>query len=433
VPPTATTLRSTRRKPDSSWIGRSIRLPFHVESPIVALGPQLKNTVCLARNRIATMSDVHGDLSVPENFRACTKTIKTVLQQLESTAQGKTDQPGNLLVHDLHPNYATTLFARSLNAERLAVQHHHAHGVACAVDAGVDLPIIAIVCDGTGYGTDGAIWGGEILLCRTDSFERLAHLDYFGLPGGDAAALAPWRCADAVVLDALAEGEPSPAINYRGVSKVERSLVRQQIKNAVNTTPTSSLGRLFDAAAAMLGITTRNSHEGEAAMKLQAAAESWAQQNQSDIEPYPFYMLANDAQTVRLDWRPMIRSMHEEVATPTPGPDRRAHNRTSVAQSAYRFHLTVAAMFADAAARAAQNLRLPYVALSGGCFLNALLLRLISNRLNAHKITAVTHHQVSCGDAGLSLGQAAIGAAVAARRNRTLRETRTCASPFQER
>lgn len=395
--------------------------PFH--GSVVALGGELKNTVCHGAEATAVLSEPHGDLACADNYRRFVETVSRLRNEL-----GNEDF---VVAHDLHPTYLSTQFARKLPQRRIAVQHHHAHAVACAIDAGVDLPVIGVVCDGTGYGEDRAIWGGEVLLCDVDGFQRMAHLDYFALPGGDAAARFPWRPALSILRETFQDEWPS-LVEHRlaGVDASEVAIVVRQLDSGLNTPATSSLGRLFDAVAALLGICVRNEHEGQAAMALESLAgagvvgphngpyglagagkvgkHSGRQGDEGGPHsgPYEFgtHGEPNRHRTDVIDWRGMVRGIIQDL---DHGTDRAVISR--------RFHTTLAAMFASAVARAADATGVNRVVLSGGCFLNQRLRRELIERLTRQDLAVAVHRQVSPGDAGLSLGQAVIASAVVAK------------------
>jgi hydrogenase maturation protein HypF len=358
--------------------------------PVLAVGAELKNTVCAGRGTEALVSESHGDLADPSAYRRFTESVKRSAAHF--------DGRDYVVAHDLHPSLLSTQFARRQPQPTTPIQHHHAHGVSCAVDAGVPLPVIAVVCDGMGYGTDGAAWGGEVLLCRVDSFERLAHLDYFALPGGDAAARYTWRPAMSLLRSTFPDEWQSVHVpGLESVDTVARKAVARQLEVGLNAPNTSSLGRLFDAVAFLSGVCAANTYEGQAAIELQAAAAGVTGGS------YAFSLL-NDGETVRIDWRPMIREIVHDV-----GGGARA------AMVSARFHETIAAMFAIAVTQAVRRTGLTRVVLSGGCFLNKLLRARLAGCLEESGLTVGCHRRLSPGDAGLSLGQAVIASAIAAR------------------
>lgn len=387
---------SQAREGQGPPIALRLDLEFDLATPIIALGGELKNTVCAGSSSVVEISETHGDLSEPDALRGFARTVRYF-----TTAS---HHKGGVVAHDLHPSYASTLHARKSDGKLVGVQHHHAHGVSCAVDARMPLPVLAIVCDGAGYGTDGAIWGGELLLCRADGFERLAHLDYFPLPGGDLAAKCPVRPALAVTRDAFGADWASGLFDLGGGSGRgwnENSMIRRQIESGVNTPPTSSLGRLFDAVSYLCGLCDENDREGRAAVALQDAAAQALDVTAGQLEPFAYTIHAARHAPIRLDWRPLIRGVVAEARHGAPAT-----------RIAVRFHQTLSRMFAESAEIAAERTGVDRIVLSGGCFLNSILREELARRLRKAGLTVGTHSRVSCGDAGLSLGQAVIGATV---------------------
>ena len=256
-------------------------------------------------------------------------------------------------------------------------------------------PVIGIACDGTGYGSDGAIWGGEILCTRTVGFERRAHLQYFPLPGGDAAARDTWRPALSLVRGAFGDDTSDNVRRLFGdIDPGRLATVEAMLRTEFNCPKTSSLGRLFDAVAFLVGYGQRNETEGQAAMRLEQAATG------EPVEPYPFHLEADEPDQLQIMWVDMIRAICEEIA--------RDESRELIAS---RFHETVAVMLSDAASKAAAREGIDMVVLSGGCFLNRVLTRRMHQLLPERGFRRVlTHTRLSPGDASLSLGQAVVAA-----------------------
>lgn len=371
-----------------------MRLGSPMTTNVLAVGADLKNTIALGHGSEIRITAVHGDLADSSSYRRFHASMDAI------HAGGEDD--ACVVAHDLHPTYLSATFARRLTRQKVAIQHHHAHAVSCATDSGVPLPIVGIVCDGTGYGTDGAIWGGEVLLCHAESFRRIAHLDYFPLPGGDAAATWTWRPALALLRAALPDRWHSLEVGaLADVPSAERRIVERQLDAGLNTPRSSSLGRLFDAVACITGLCLHNDFEGKAAIALQAAAEPQWGSEDVIAEAYPYEILRETDGPARIDWRPMIRAIVADM-----------YARLDVSLIAVRFHSTVVAMLASAAEQAARESGFHRVALSGGCFHNVLLRAGLRDVLEAEGHTVALHDRVSCGDAGLSLGQAVIAAAV---------------------
>lgn len=371
---------------------RAVRvpLPITLADGVVALGTELKNTICTAMGQEAWIGETNGNLQESGSFRRFVEDVEHECRRVRA-ASGM--EP--VIAHDLHPAFLSTHFARRY-PRSVGVQHHHAHGVSAAVDAGLSLPVIAVIGDGTGYGADGAAWGGEILVCRECDFDRFAHLDYFALPGGDTAATAIWRVALALLTAAGLES-PCQLPQYRIVAAAEAGVVRAQIDRQFNAPPCSSLGRLFDGIAFLTGVCQRNDTEAQAACALERAALRYLQSGRRlpEIERYSLPGLGTAP--VRIDWRPMVRELLGDV--------QHGHDREFTAA---RFHATLVDALARLAEKAALATGIDRVVLSGGCFANSILREGLDDRLSTVGLTVGTHLRVPTGDAGVSLGQAVI-------------------------
>jgi hydrogenase maturation protein HypF len=371
-----------------------VRLPFQA-GQILATGPELKNTFCLTRDDFAFLSQHIGDmenLETLEHFEAAI-TLYEHLFRVEPER----------IAYDLHPGYLATQYAQSDNEHsgpKIGIQHHQAHIAACMVDNGWEPeagPVIGVAWDGTGYGLDGEIWGGEFLTGDYRGFRRAAHLEYLPMPGGDAAIRNPWRLALSYIYTLTGEQPTLP-----GISRREVEIVRQQVEARLNTPLTSAAGRLFDAVAALAGIRQRVTYEAQAAIELEMAATQWATTHaQRGRElTYPFDIEAGgDGAVIRL--RRLVEAVQADVlAGSDPG------------EVGYRFHLTMATLIATVCRRIAEEAQgagaLDTVALSGGCFQNRLLLELTVPLLEEHGFQVLLHSQVPCNDGGISLGQAAL-------------------------
>jgi hydrogenase maturation protein HypF len=363
-----------------------VELPVECKEPILAVGGQLKGTFALGRGRQAFLSHHLGDLDHYEAYRAFEKDI-LLYQELF-------DIRPRLLVYDLHPDYASTRYARKRAAEEgirlLAVQHHHAHLAACMAEHGLNEPVIGVSFDGTGYGPDGAIWGGEFLIGNYQQFQRAAHFRYVGMPGGDQAIREPWRMALAHLLDAETGIGPLAArLSPRALPTIQTMLQRR-----LNTPWTSSVGRLFDAVAAIAGVRDRVSYEGQAAVELE-----WLATEAAPDAAYSFAVETVSGGPMIIDTRPLIRAAAEDVQKCMPS-----------ACIARRFHSTLVEIIVSACGQIRETSRLQTVTLSGGVFLNALLTQETSARLESHGFRVYRHRLVPPNDGGLSLGQLAIGA-----------------------
>ena len=279
---------------------------------IIGLGAGLKSTVCLTRDRYAFLSQHIGDLEHPKTHEFYGRTIAHMEKILNIDPC--------MAAHDLHPGYYSSEFAKGLGAEGMpliGVQHHHAHALACMAENRLQGEVLAMTLDGTGYGSDGHIWGGEILACTFGGFRRMAHLKYLPMPGGDAAVLEPWRMAASLLYGALGEGFLSLDIPYiRSMDPKKLEFLVRMMDRQVNCPLTSSCGRLFDAVSSLLGICHRISHESQAAMALEAVAGDVARARAYPYDIVPRKGEGEEAgQTVQeLDLRPAVRVMVEEIA-----------------------------------------------------------------------------------------------------------------------
>ncbi|MBA4188369.1 MAG: carbamoyltransferase HypF [Planctomycetaceae bacterium] len=363
-----------------------LALPRSCRHPTLAVGGQLKSTFALAVGTNATISHHLGDLDNAEAFRAFTDAVSHYERLLRATPA--------LIVHDMHPDYASTRYAheRLDVPRRLAVQHHHAHLASCLAENGMDEPTIGVIFDGAGYGTDGTIWGGEFLIGDCREFQRAGHFRTVGMPGGEQATREPWRMALAYLIDAGIE-----PTRLTGVVRSEAlRTARQLIERRTLTPLTSSVGRLFDAIAAIIGVRHRVSYEGQAAIELEALAAS--------IGPEVAYTYDLSAEThgTVIDCRPLIAGV---VADACAG--------VGVAQIARRFHTTLVEIVSCVCRQIRNDSGLSLVALSGGVFQNALLTLEVATRLQGEGFRVLRHSQVPPGDGGLSLGQLAIAATLA--------------------
>ena len=352
--------------------------------PVLAVGAELKSTVCLAKGRRAYLSHHIGDLENYETYRSFTGAIAH-LQRLF-------DIVPDVVAHDLHPEYLSTKFAVDLDAvDLVGVQHHHAHVASCMADNGTSDPVIGVAFDGTGFGTDGTIWGGEVLAADLVSFERVGHLETVPLPGGAAAIREPWRMAASWLRRAYGADLPE------GLAVAERNADRwaqvQAVADAnVNSPPTSSAGRLFDAVAALVGVRDAVSYEGQAAIELEQAADPSAR------DGYRVALTAGEPFVVR--GTDLIRAVVDDV-----------RSGVAVPVIAARFHAAVVAAIVAACARVREARGLTMVALSGGVFQNVLLVERTVAALEAVGFRVLTHVRVPPNDGGISFGQAAVAAA----------------------
>lgn len=366
-----------------------IRLPVASPRPLIAVGPHLKNTFTLVHGTVAQVSPHIGDLDSVESVAHFRATLARYTDIFRITPE--------VAVRDLHPGYLSTRIAEELGLSRtIVVQHHHAHIAAVAAEHGITAPVVGLAFDGTGLGDDGNVWGAETLVADLNGYRRSAYLRYAPLPGGDLAAREPWRAALGYL--SLEPGAAdSFALAFRDVTPAERAIAERQIERKLNAPHASSMGRLFDAAAAVLGLRSRSSYEGNAAMELESLAGS------ADADSLPFPVNEADGCLVA-DPLPLLVALGERR---TRGNDLRT--------LAARFHESVAHMAADVAAVVATGARVDIVALGGGSFQNARLLFGIRRRLEARGLRVLVPRQIGPNDGAISLGQAAIGAAILAR------------------
>jgi hydrogenase maturation protein HypF len=352
--------------------------------PVLACGAELKNTFCLAKGHHAFVSQHIGDLENAETLRSFTEGIAHFIRLFDVTPA--------VVAYDLHPDYLSTKYALDLDGVDLAgVQHHHAHIASCLADNGADGPVIGVAFDGTGYGTDGTIWGGEFLVADLAAFSRAGHLAQVPMPGGAAAIRQPWRMA-AAYLDQLAA--PCLPVSQRNAARWEA--VVSMARRGINAPLTSSAGRLFDAAAALLGVRDEISYEGQAAIELEQLADPGeAGAYAAAIEPG-----AESGEPFRAAGADLIGAAVADLAA-------------GVAREviAARFHNGLAALIEDGCVLLREDRGLNTVALSGGVFQNLLLLGSAVRRLEARGFTVLTHSRVPCNDGGISLGQAVVAAA----------------------
>jgi hydrogenase maturation protein HypF len=369
---------------------------------VLAVGAHLKNAIALSLRRRAFVSQHIGDMETPQALSAFEGVIADFLSLYDARPRA--------LVHDRHPDYPSTRFAQDAAAGRgavaglaglptLAVQHHHAHLAACLADNGSPAPALGVTWDGTGFGPDGTVWGGEFLLGDAGGYRRVAHLRPFSLPGGEAAVREPRRTALALLweLEGEAAFEREDLEAVREFAPRERALLARMLERGIRAPRTTSAGRLFDAVAALLGIRQRTTFEAQAAMELEFRAEG------ADGTGYPFELQqARDETGERLvlDWGPAIDALGIDRARGRP-----------IAEIAASFHETLVDMIAAVAAEVGEG----RVALTGGCFQNRRLVERAAARLRERGFEVLLHRRVPPGDGGICLGQVAVAAALIGR------------------
>jgi hydrogenase maturation protein HypF len=383
---------------------------------LLAVGAHLKNTVALSVGDKIFLSQHIGDMETPQAFGAFEAVAKDFLAMYEARPVA--------VVNDLHPDYPSTHWVeRTVGSDAtelaladewksvligkptFAVQHHHAHLAACLMEHEVENRALGVTWDGTGYGTDGTVWGGEFLLGDMASFSRVCRLRPFHLPGGDAAVKQPRRCGLALLWEMLGDEvlDRTDLTAIQAFDEAELRLLGQMLESGLNSPRTTSAGRLFDAVASLLGIRQRVSFEGQAAMAVEWVADK-------DLrDAYPIVVATPSAdrelftpapedreEILEIDWQPLVEAMLED-----------SRRGVDVGMIAARFHNALA----EAILAVAKAVGEPKVALTGGCFQNRLLTERASQRLREAGFDVLLHRQVPPNDGGISLGQIAVAAA----------------------
>ena len=357
-----------------------------VKPGILAVGGHLKTTVALSTEAGVVLGQHLGDLDTAEARDAYGRAIADIQRLHDATPR--------LIACDLHPDYHSTRVAEGLAAPKLAVQHHVAHVAACMAEHGLEPPVLGVSWDGTGYGTDGTVWGGEFLRITKDGWTRVAHLRPFRLPGGEAAVREPRRSALGLLhaafgAEAFSMTDLAPVAAF---TPAERKALSTMLDRGLNAPVTTSAGRLFDAVAALLGLRQTTSHEGQAAMELEWAADGGSEPDAIAKHSYRFNVLADNVHSpMVLDWQPMLDALLADI-------------RAGIAREvvAAQFHDGLALAIADIGARIGETT----VVLSGGCFQNGRLTEATLTALNAAGLVPVRHERVPPNDGGLALGQA---------------------------
>jgi hydrogenase maturation protein HypF len=416
-----------------SYAPYPIRLPFKARQ-VLGCGAEEKNTFCLTKDNYAFLSQHIGDMENMETLEYFDSTISLYKRLFHIEPE--------IVAHDLHPDYLATKYARELGESGMKlvpVQHHHAHIASCLADNGLESPVIGVAFDGTGMGADGNIWGGEFLVADYHSFRRVGHLEYLPLPGGAAAIKRPYRTAIGYILTLLGEdalnsviasdlpacspydfgrrakawqagAKQSQLASIGQMSEVEIEVIKRQIERKINSPLNSSVGRLFDAISALLGIRGEINYEGQAAVELEMAAHSLYGEEPSSViarrvsdeaisdvrESYP-YRIAKDEGIKIVRLRDLLSAVIEDL-----------HRGISKGRISVKFHNTVARMINEMCHLIADDTGITQVALSGGVFQNRLLLRKTVSLLESSGFQVFTHRQVPCNDGGISLGQAVI-------------------------
>ncbi|MGD0795750.1 MAG: carbamoyltransferase HypF [Dehalococcoidales bacterium] len=355
---------------------------------ILGCGAEEKNTFCLTRDDYAFVSQHIGDMENIETLEHFTNTIELYKKLFRINPE--------IIACDLHPEYLPTKYAQELatgqNISLVLVQHHHAHIAGCLAENGAEGPVIGVALDGTGYGTDGQIWGGEFLVADYQGFQRLAHLEYLPLPGGALAIKKPYRTAIGYLLAlGIYPDDKLPLNAY--LNPAELGLIKNQVEKKINAPLTSSMGRLFDAVAALIGVRGLIQYEAQAAIELEVLARG----AESETGKYPFAAVEQDGVTI-IKIRDLLASIISDLQASVPKE-----------VIAVKFHNTVVNMIVDICSQISKKTGLKGVVLSGGVFQNRLLLSKTAPTLEAAGFKVYTHHQVPCNDGCISLGQVVVG------------------------
>jgi len=367
---------------------------------ILGCGAGLKNTICLTRGHDVFLGQHIGNMDNVKVYNFYQNSIDHLKQIFDI-------QP-EIIAHDMHPGYMSTAYATAQKTiKKVAVQHHHAHAAACMAENHLEEEVIAITLDGTGYGTDGHIWGGEILVCTQKAFKRKAHLSYIKMPGGDAAVLEPWRMAASALYQVFGDDFLSLDIPYiKEMEKEKLSFICQMMKQKLNSPLTSSAGRLFDAVASLLCVRHTITHESQAAMELEAMAGKNPIDEVLIDDIYGFDMVQNknddNSRIFEINMMPCIRQIIDDLK-----------KNTSLGRISLKFHYTLAAAFIAATIRVSKETGIGKIVLSGGVFNNDIILNRMLKHLEENNFKSYTHTKVPTGDGGICLGQVVVAAALA--------------------
>jgi hydrogenase maturation protein HypF len=373
-----------------------VHLPFTTKRDVLAVGGELKSTFCLAKEGYAFVSQHIGDMENAETFEHYEQTVELYERLFRVKPE--------IIACDMHPEYFSSKYARSLDAPRLVeIQHHHAHIVSAAAENGYKDKVIGVAFDGTGFGTDGTIWGGEFLIADWTGFERAAHLKPVRLPGGDAAVEKPYRMAFSYLYSVFGPSFRDIGIPFLDrLDPVETEILIKQIEGGLMSPYTSSAGRLFDAVSSLIGIRDEIEFEGQAAIELEAASDEEAHGrygfSYAEGEPQG----TPEGKPLVIETEPMIRAIVDDVLAGRPR-----------AVIGAKFHATVAAMIIETCEKLGASSGLKTVALSGGVFQNATLYSAVIKGLTRKGFRVLLHKELPVNDGGLSYGQAVVAHALA--------------------
>jgi len=355
-----------------------IALPFSIKSSVLALGAQSKASFCFAKGRFAYLSDTQGDPGDLRNFKKFEKGIKKLQRKLKIDPK--------IIACDLHPEYITTKYANELAKDKRlrvkSVQHHEAHVASCIADNNIKGRVIGIAFDGTGFGSDGNIWGGEFFVGDIKKLERVAHLKYVPMPGGEASVREPWRMAFSYLY------------KIYGKNRLPRNdMLGQMIDKKINSPLTSSIGRLFDGVSSLIGVCDFAGYEGEAAIRLEKIIKGG---NQRIKGRYKFKYI-QEGEMIIIDWSPVIRDIVKDLKKNVKKQD-----------ISLKFHEAICEMIKDACNRLRKKYKIKKVCMSGGVFQNNYLKNSVGPLLEKEGFEVFLHKNVPAHDGSISLGQAVL-------------------------
>ncbi len=362
-----------------------VHLPFKAKKAVLAVGGELKSTFCLLKEGYGFVSQHIGDMENVETFEHFERTLELYKRLFRISPE--------VVACDMHPEYFSSKFARDLKAPILVeVQHHHAHVVSCAVENGWRDQVIGVAFDGTGYGTDGTIWGGEFLLADWAGFDRVAHLKQVRLPGGEAAVEKPYRTALAYLISVYGDAYADLGLDFLSrLDPVETEILERQVATGLLSPFTSSAGRFFDAVSSLIGVRDTIEFEGQAAIELEM------QSDEAEHGRYEYGYLTASGQPSVIDTDPVIKGIVNDLLNCLP-----------VAVIGAKFHATVADIIVATCGRVRAETGVRTVALSGGVFQNATLYARVIKDLRKQEFRLLLHKELPVNDGGISLGQAVV-------------------------
>ncbi len=369
------------------YVPYPVKIPFETKKHILAVGGHLKNTFCFLKGRYAFLSHHIGDL---ENWA----TLKSLIEGIEHFKK-LFDLNPEIIAYDMHPEYLSTKYALDLDISvKIPVQHHHAHVVSCMTENNLSEPVIGVAFDGTGFGTDGKIWGGEFLIAEPSKFERFAHFEYVPLPSGEAGIKEPWRMAVSYLYSTFKDDFLNLEIPL--VKKLIQNesnklkILLKMIEKGINSPLTSAVGRLFDAVSAICDVRLKVNYEAQAAMEFQMLAD------ESEVDSYNFEII-DDKKPWVITFKSGIKEIVEDIL-----------KGVSVQKISGKFHNTIADIICRISEKVREETKINKVVLSGGVFQNSLLTEKTILKLTKAGFQVYTHSKVPPNDGGISLGQAVV-------------------------